>query len=69
MLPIGDNYTMGPEDAALAAKWPGAKHVIPIHYNTWPVIAQDPEEFKKLCEAASDAKVSIVQPGASLELA
>ena len=69
LLPIGDNYTMGPEDAALAAKWLGAKHVIPIHYNTWPIIAQDPEEFKKLCEAASDAKVSIVKPGASLELA
>ena len=68
MLPIGDNYTMGPEDAALAAKWLGAKHVIPIHYNTWPIIAQDPEEFKKLCEAASDAKVTVVQPGESIEL-
>lgn len=69
MLPIGDNYTMGPEDAALAAKWLGATHVIPIHYNTWPIIAQDPKEFQRLCEAASDANVLIVAPGESVELA
>ena len=69
MLPIGDNFTMGPEDAALAASWLHAKHVIPIHYNTWPIIAQDPKEFKKLCEAASDANVLVVKPGESIELA
>ncbi|MCL1630619.1 metal-dependent hydrolase [Sporolactobacillus sp. CPB3-1] len=40
-LPIGDNYTMGPEDALQAAKWIKAKTVVPIHYNTFPVIQQD----------------------------
>lgn len=44
-LPIGDNFTMGPEDAAIAADWLQAKKVIPIHYNTFPVIEQDPKEF------------------------
>lgn len=44
-LPIGDNFTMGPEDAALAAEWLQAKTVVPIHYNTFPVIEQDPHKF------------------------
>ena len=44
-LPIGDNYTMGPEDAARVAKRIGAKLVVPIHYNTFPVIEQDPQVF------------------------
>ena len=38
VLPIGDNYTMGAEDAVVASKFLKAKTVIPIHYNTWPVI-------------------------------
>ncbi|MDT2758592.1 metal-dependent hydrolase [Enterococcus xiangfangensis] len=47
-LPIGDNFTMGPSDAAVAAKKLKAKHVVPIHYNTFPVIKQDPEAFVQL---------------------
>lgn len=50
-LPIGDNYTMGPEDAAIAAEWLQARHVIPIHFNTFPVIEQDAEQFKQRVEA------------------
>jgi L-ascorbate metabolism protein UlaG (beta-lactamase superfamily) len=42
-LPIGDNFTMGPEDALIAAKWIGADITVPIHYNTFPVIEQNPE--------------------------
>ncbi|MBR3722719.1 MAG: metal-dependent hydrolase [Selenomonadaceae bacterium] len=68
ILPIGDNYTMGVEDAAEAVKLLGARHVIPVHYNTWPVIEQDPAEFKRLAESASSAKIHIVKPGGSLEL-
>ncbi|MED3761616.1 MULTISPECIES: metal-dependent hydrolase [Peribacillus] len=49
-LPIGDNYTMGPEDAALAAKFLQAKQVVPIHYNTFPVIKQNPGKFLDLLE-------------------
>lgn len=44
-LPIGDNFTMGPEDALLAAQWVKARRVIPIHYDTFPAIKQDPQAF------------------------
>lgn len=44
-IPIGDNYTMGPEHAKLAAQWLQAKKVIPIHYDTFPLIEQDPKAF------------------------
>jgi L-ascorbate metabolism protein UlaG (beta-lactamase superfamily) len=45
ILPIGDNFTMGPDDAAIAARWLRAKAVLPVHYNTFPLIAQDAEAF------------------------
>lgn len=67
ILPIGDNYTMGPQDAAEAVKLLGARHAIPVHYNTWPVIEANPEEFKKAVDA-SGATAHIVKPGNSLEL-
>ncbi|WP_054956583.1 metal-dependent hydrolase [Paenibacillus dakarensis] len=44
-LPIGDVFTMGPEDALLAAQWIRTKSVIPVHYNTFPAIEQDPKDF------------------------
>lgn len=44
-LPIGDNFTMGPKDAVKAAKAIAAKQVVPIHFDTFPVIKQDPEKF------------------------
>lgn len=46
-LPIGDNFTMGPADAAIAASWLKAKKVVPIHYNTFPMIEQNPQDFFK----------------------
>ena len=65
ILPIGDHFTMGIGDAAKAVELLGAKNVIPVHYNTWDVIKQDPEEFKKLVKGAT---VHIVKPGESLNL-
>jgi len=44
-LPIGDFYTMGPDDALVAAEWLRAKHVVPIHYDTFPGIKQDGAHF------------------------
>lgn len=44
-LPIGGRFTMGPNDAAEAAEWLQARHVVPIHYGTFPVIRQDGEAF------------------------
>ena len=65
ILPIGDNYTMGIEDAAKAVKLLNAKNVIPVHYNTWGVIKQDPEKFRKLVVGA---EVLVVNPGTTIEL-
>ena len=68
LLPIGDNYTMGLEDAAMAAQLLNARHIIPIHYNTWPIINQDVRHYKEITEAMSRAEVHIVEPGQSLEM-
>ncbi|MBO8177224.1 metal-dependent hydrolase [Aeribacillus pallidus] len=56
-LPIGDNFTMGPEDAAVAAKFLQAKTVVPIHFDTFPKIKQDPEKFVQLLGEGIQARV------------
>ena len=61
MLPIGDNFTMGPEDAATAVEFIEPSTVIPIHYNTWPVIAQDPESFRE--RVGDRSEVRVLAPG------
>ena len=66
ILPIGGHFTMDPIDAAKAVELLGAKNVIPVHYNTWQPIEQNPEEFKKLVKGAA---VHIVKPGETLTLA
>ena len=57
-LPIGDRFTMGPRLATRAADMIKAKVAVPIHYNTWPPIAQDPEEFRP-----ANAEVKVLEPG------
>ncbi|MDO6846814.1 metal-dependent hydrolase [Priestia megaterium] len=64
-LPIGDNFTMGPEDAAIAAEWVQAKLVVPIHYNTFPVIKQDPHQF---VESLSGIEGKVLKVGEGLDL-
>jgi L-ascorbate metabolism protein UlaG (beta-lactamase superfamily) len=66
ILPIGDNFTMGPEDAARAVEMIEPEVVIPMHYDTFEVIEQDPEGFREMVGDA--ARVEILQPGGSLEL-
>lgn len=68
VLPIGDNFTMGPDDALRAVKLIQPKHVIPIHYNTWGLIAQDPHAWAKRVEAETDAKVHVIAPGEAIEV-
>ncbi|MFA4885102.1 MAG: metal-dependent hydrolase [Desulfotomaculaceae bacterium] len=67
MLPIGDNFTMGPEDALEAVKMLKPKMMIPMHYNTWPLIAQDPQKFKSEVESNTGSKVAVIAPGESLD--
>ena len=68
LLPIGDNFTMGPSDAAEAAGMIKPRLVVPMHYNTWPVIAQDPAPFKQDVESRFGIPVQILSPGSSLTL-
>jgi L-ascorbate metabolism protein UlaG (beta-lactamase superfamily) len=51
ILPIGDNFTMGPEDALRCVRFVKPKVVIPLHYDTWPPIAQDAAAFAAAVEA------------------
>src|SRR5271157_673153 len=59
LLPIGGRFTMGPDEAMMAAQFVGAPLVIPIHYDTWPVISQDPAYFKRAIERTTDLKVAL----------
>lgn len=67
-LPIGDNYTMGPVDALRAVKLIQPKIVIPIHYNTFPLIKQDAHAWAKDVEVQTSSKVMVLSPGESLTL-
>ena len=66
LLPIGDNFTMGPEDALEAVKLLNPKTVVPIHYNTFPVIAQDPHAWARRVEAETNSRCVVVTPGETL---
>ena len=68
ILPIGDNFTMGPEDALRAVELLAPKIVIPIHYDTFDVIKQDPGAFAARVESETTARCVILKPGDSLQL-
>jgi L-ascorbate metabolism protein UlaG (beta-lactamase superfamily) len=68
VLPIGDNYTMGPDDALRAVKLIQPKHVIPVHYNTFELIAQDPYAWADRVQAETGAQVHVLKPGESFTL-
>jgi len=68
ILPIGDNFTMGPDDALRAVKLIEPRQVVPIHYNTFDVIKQDPHAWARRVESETSAKVVVMGPGDTLEL-
>lgn len=69
MLPIGDNFVMGPEDAVIAAQMLKAKHVIPMHFNTFPVIQQNEAAFiENLQIKVPDSKGIVLEAGQIFEL-
>lgn len=68
VLPIGDNYTMGPDDALRAVKLIQPKHVIPIHYNTFDLIAQDGSAWANRVQNETSARVHVLKPGESYTL-
>jgi L-ascorbate metabolism protein UlaG (beta-lactamase superfamily) len=67
MLPIGDNFTMGVDDAVKACEFIRARLHVPMHYNTFPVVKADAHDFVKKV-AAKGLKARIVEPGGVLEL-
>ena len=68
ILPIGDNFTMGPDDALRAVKLIEPTHVIPIHYNTFDIIKQDPHAWADKVKEETSAKVTVMKPGDVFEL-
>ena len=67
LLPIGDNYTMDIIDAVKAVEYVNPAVAVPMHYNTFPVIKADPQEFKKKLEAA-DRKCKVMEYGEEIEV-
>ncbi len=65
ILPIGDLYTMGPRDSVTATNYLNPKQVLPTHYNTWPPIEQDAENWAEMVRAGSTAEPVVLQPGQS----
>ena len=63
ILPIGDNFTMGPDDALRAVKLLDPEVVIPIHYDTFEVIEQDPLSFASRVEQETRARCIVLKPG------
>jgi len=68
VIPIGDNFTMGPEDALRAVKLIQPAIVLPIHYDTFDIIKQDPTSWAKKVEEEARVKVRVLKPGEGLEL-
>lgn len=68
VLPIGDLFTMGPKDSLAATKLLKPKQVLPAHYNTWPPIEQNAEEWANLIRGGSDAEPVVLQPGQTHEI-
>lgn len=68
ILPIGGHYTMGPREAALAVELLGVKHVLPIHYGTFPILAGTPTELRAelATRGLGDVTVHELQPGGTL---
>lgn len=63
LLPIGGHFTMGVREAAKAVELLKPKYVIPMHYNTFPLIKADPLAFKQLVESRTQSKVVVLKPG------
>ncbi|MFN1834567.1 metal-dependent hydrolase [Balneola sp. MJW-20] len=61
--PVGDLYTMGPEEAAYAVEMLDPNYALPIHYGTWPPLTGDPEIFKEILEELTDTQVMIPEAG------
>jgi L-ascorbate metabolism protein UlaG (beta-lactamase superfamily) len=67
LLPIGDHYTMSPREAALAIRLLGVKHVVPMHYGTFPVLTGRPETLRELTQDIAGLEIHALKAGESIE--
>ena len=68
VLPIGDLYTMGPEDSVDAVKLLNPKRVAPCHFNTWPPIAQDASAWAERVRSHTGAEPIVIEPGGMITI-
>ena len=68
ILPIGDNFTMGPDDAVRAVQFLQPKRVVPIHYDTFPLIAQDANRWAEQVRKETTAIAVVLKPGEEMEV-
>ncbi len=66
MLPIGDYYTMGPREAAHAIRLLGVRHVIPMHFGTFPVLTGRPDRLRELTQDISGLEIHTLKPGETI---
>jgi L-ascorbate metabolism protein UlaG (beta-lactamase superfamily) len=63
MLPVGDHFTMGPREAALAIRLLGVRHVVPMHFGTFPVLTGRPESLRDLTKDIAGLEIHVLKPG------
>jgi L-ascorbate metabolism protein UlaG (beta-lactamase superfamily) len=68
VLPIGDLFTMGPDDALSAVRLIRPRRVIPSHFNTWPPIEQDADRWAERVRSQTDAEAVVLRPGEAIDL-
>lgn len=66
LLPIGDHYTMGPREAAMAIRLLQAPHVVPMHYGTFPALTGRPERLREITEDIKGLEIHTLKPGETL---
>jgi L-ascorbate metabolism protein UlaG (beta-lactamase superfamily) len=65
-LPIGDVYTMGPREAAMAVRLLGVRHIVPMHFGTFPLLTGTPERLRELTRDISGLEIHTLKPGETL---
>jgi L-ascorbate metabolism protein UlaG (beta-lactamase superfamily) len=67
LLPIGDHYTMGPREAALAIRLLNVRHVVPMHYGTFPALTGTPQALRELTQDVAGLEIHALEPGQTIE--
>ena len=68
VLPIGDLFTMGPDDSVRAVQFLKPEKVLPAHYNTWPPIEQDAAAWAEMIRSQTAAQPIVIQPGETVDI-